>query len=334
MSSKTIKSVALVGLGSIGRRHLRLLKAMRPEIEVILVRSGHGSSWPEETLSKESVSSIDEAIAKSIDAAIISSPAPYHVQQAIQFLKADIPLLIEKPLSHNMDDIQELKDLSDRMRVPIPILVGYVLRHSVDLRCFHEMATKQAVGRAIGVLIECGSYLPDWRPEQDYRMTASAREDLGGGVLLELSHELNYANWLFGPFQSVEATLLNSGALDIDVEDTADLILTSKSGLKISIHLDFCGPDAIRQCTLEGSEGRLAWDGIAHSVRLQNDSGETRFWPFTIERDAMYKEQMRHFLSCIEKGDPPKVTLDDGIAVMTLIEAARRSNREGAVVQL
>lgn len=332
MSSKTIKRVALVGLGSIGRRHLRLLKAMRSEIEVILVRSGHGRSWPEETLSTESVSSIEEAIAIGIDAAIISSPAPYHVQQAMQFIAARIPLLIEKPLSHSMDDIQELKDLSDRIRVPI--MVGYVLRHSMDVCCFHEMATKQAVGRASRVLIECGSYLPSWRPDQDYRMAASARKELGGGVLLELSHELDYANWLFGPFQSVEATLLNSGTLEIDVEDTADLILTSKSGLAISIHMNFCRPDAIRQCTLEGSEGCLAWDGIVHSVRLQHESGETGFWPFTIERDAMFREQLRHFLSCIEEGDLPKVTLDDGIAVMTLIEAARRSNRENAAVQL
>jgi len=332
LSSKTIKRVALVGLGSIGRRHLRLLKAMRPEIEVILVRSGHGRSWPEESLSKESVSSIVEAIAKDIDAVIISSPAPYHVQQAIQFLKAGIPLLIEKPLSHNMDDIQELKDLSDRIRVPI--LVGYVLRHSSDLNYFCERVSENSVGRMIGAKIDCGSYLPDWRPEQDYRMTASAREDLGGGVLLELSHELDYANWLFGPFQNVEATLLNSGTLDIDVEDTADLILTSEFGLTISIHLDYCRPDAIRQCTLEGSEGRLAWDGIAHSVRLEHESGESGFWPFTIERDAMFREQLRHFLSCIEEGNLPKVTLHDGIAVMTLIEAARRSNRENAVVRL
>ena len=332
MSVKTIKSVALVGLGSIGRRHLRLLKALRPEVEVILVRSSHGQSWPEEDLAKESVSSIDEAIEKNIDAAIISSPAPYHVQQAIQFLKAGIPMMIEKPLSHNMDDIQELKDLSDRIRVPI--LVGYVLRHSSDLNYFSERVSEKSVGRMISANIDCGSYLPDWRPEQDYRMTTSARKDLGGGVLLELSHELDYANWLFGPFLSVEATLLNSGTLDIDVEDTADLILTSKSGLTISIHLDFCRPDVIRQCTVEGSEGRLSWDGIGHSVRLQRESGETGVWPFTIERDDKFIEQLSHFLFSIEQGDEPKVTLDDGIAVMTLIEAARRSSRENAVVHL
>ena len=332
MSSKIVKRIALVGLGSIGRRHLRSLKSLRPEIEVILVRSGHGRRWPEEGLAKVSVSSIDEAIAKGIDGAIISSPAPCHIQQAIQFLKVGIPLLVEKPLAHNMDDIGELKGLSDR--IGVPILVGYVLRHSTDLQYFREKLAENMVGRMVGATIECGSYLPDWRPEQDYRMTASARKDLGGGVLLELSHELDYANWLFGPFKSVKAVLLNSGKLDINVEDTADLILTSKSDLTISIHLDFCRPEPIRHCTFEGSEGRLIWDGIGCSVRLQHGNGETGFWPFTTERDANFIQQLRHFLSCVEQGNSPEVTLHDGIAVMTLIEAARKSSLENAVAHL
>lgn len=332
MSSKTVKRLALAGLGSIGRRHLRMLKVLRPDVEVILVRSGHGKNWPELSLSKETVSSIDEAITKGIDAAIISSPAPYHIQQAIHFVKAGIPLLIEKPLSHNMDGIPELKDLSDRMQTPI--LLGYVLRHSTDLCYLGEKLSVNSVGRVIGATINCGSYLPDWRPEQDYRMTASARADLGGGVLLELSHELDYANWLFGPFKSAEATLMNSGALNVDVEDTADLILTCKSGSKISIHLDFCRKDSIRKCIVEGSEGRLTWDGITRRVGLQHESGEISFWPFNNERDAMFRKQLTHFLSCIEQGDVPKVHLDDGIAVMNLIEAARRSSRENVIVQL
>jgi hypothetical protein len=231
-----------------------------------------------------------------------------------------------------MDNVQVMKEISDRME--IPILVGYVLRHSTDLQYFQTMLSENTVGQLLGATIDCGSYLPDWRPEQDYRITASARNDLGGGVMLELSHELDYANWLFGPFQSVDATLLNSGTLDINVEDTANLILTSKSGLTISIHLNFCRPGAVRQCILEGTEGHLLWDGLAHSVRLKDDNGEIRYWAFTEERDAMFREQLLHFLSCVEKGDKPKVSLDDGIAVMTLIEAARRSNLERAVVQL
>lgn len=184
--------------GGIGRRHLRLLKQLRPEIDVILVRSGQGRCWPEDALATASVTSVDEALGMDVDAAIIASPAPFHVSQATEFLRADIPTLIEKPLSHNMDAVQALKGLAEQSRAPV--LVGYVLRYSMAGRCFHEMVKGGRVGKLIAADIECGSYLPDWRPEQDYRTSASARAELGGGVLLELSHELDYANWFLAHF--------------------------------------------------------------------------------------------------------------------------------------
>ena len=325
MRTKTVKKVALIGLGSIGRRHLRLLKTLRPDLEVILVRSGNGKNWPEENLSKETLYSIEEAIEKGIDTAIIASPATYHVEQAIKLLNSYIPTFIEKPLSNNINKIRELKSLASQIQVPV--LVGYVLRHSTDMRCFRKMLSRNSIGKLANVKIECSSYLPDWRPEQDYRLTASACRELGGGVLLELSHELDYANWLFGPFLSVNATLLNSRKLDIDVEDTANLVLTSKSVPHLSIDLSFAQHDSRRQCVVEGSKGRIVWDGINCSVSIEHDSGDIDYWPFSSDRNVMYIEQLEHFLSCVEKGNPPKVSLDEGIAVMNLIDAACRSNQ-------
>ncbi|KAA6183924.1 Gfo/Idh/MocA family oxidoreductase [Thiohalocapsa marina] len=332
MNSRSVRRVALVGLGSIGRRHLRLLKQLRPDIDVILVRSGHGGRWPEEALAAESVTSIDEAMAMGIDAAIIASPAPYHVPQALELLRTGIPLLIEKPLSHNLEGVAELAELAEQRQVPV--LVGYVLRHSPDLRWFHQQLREERVGRLVGVTIDCGSYLPDWRPEQDYRKTASARAELGGGVLLELSHELDYAHWLFGPFDSIDASLTNSGTLGIAVEDTADLMLTTRAGLTVTIHLDFLRREAIRQCIAHGADGDLVWDGVKKTVRLQHVCEESVQWPFELERDAMFRTQLMHFLACIEQDDAPKVTLADGIAALTLVEAARQSQRQGRVINL
>jgi len=329
---KSVNRIALIGLGSIGRRHLRLLKTLRPEIEVILVRSGYGARSPEEILATDSVSSIGHAIAKGIDAAIVSSPAPYHVSQAKKLLSNNIPLLIEKPLSHNMQDVHDLSLLADERNVPI--LVGYVLHYSMDLRYLYELATSGRVGRIFGAYIRCGSFLPDWRPDQDYRTTASARSELGGGVLLELSHELDYANWLFGPFQTIEASLTNSGLLDIDVEDAADMVLGTESGVSVAVHLDFCSKDSVRECVIHGSEGVLRWDGIHKIVSFKRDDGEEEKYAFDAERDAMFRGQLTHFLACIEQGETPRVTLQDGIAALTLVEAAKRSSAEGKVIDL
>lgn len=332
MDVKTVNRIALVGLGSIGKRHLRLLKVIRPEVEVILVRSGYSGRCPEESLSSASVSSIEAAIASGIDGAIISSPAPYHVQQAIQFARAEVPLLIEKPLSHNLLNVRELKNLANLMK--IPILVGYVLRHSEDLIFLSRLLTKKVIGSLTDVSINCSSYLPDWRPNQDYRLTVSAQKDLGGGALLELSHELDYANWLFGPFQSVQAALSSQGVLGIDVEDTADLTLSCSSGLKASIHLDFYQRTSVRQCVITGEKGLLVWDGLTHSVSQELNSGEVSKWSFSSDRDLKFLDQLKVFLSCIEDDAMPRVSLDDGVVVMELIEAARKSNLSGNFVDL
>lgn len=333
MSLQNVKRIAIVGLGSIGRRHLRLLKQMRPEIEVHLVRSGIGRRWPEEVLAKASVTSVDEVLGMDVDAAIISCPAAFHVPQAFKFINAGIPSLIEKPLSHNMVGIQGLKALAVRLQVPI--LVGYVLRYSMGARCFLEMLKDNRVGEPICANVKCGSYLPDWRPEQDYRTTASSQAKLGGGVLLELSHELDYANWFFGPFKNIEAILRSSGTLEIDVEDIAELILCPQSNFPVSIHLDFCSRVATRRCTVYGSEGQLTWDIVENTVHWQPAFGKPQILHLSSgDRDTIYRAQLLHFLNCIEHGEAPKVTLDDGIAALTLVEAARQSHRDRKIIDL
>lgn len=329
---KRVQRLALIGLGSIGRRHLRLLKELRPDIEVILVRSGQGGSWPEEALAVGSVSTIEEAIGLDINAAIISSPAPFHVNQAIQLIDAGIPLLIEKPISNTLDKTDQLKTLAENAGVPV--LIGYVLRYSLALQQFHEMLIGNAVGRVTGVNIDCGSYLPEWRPGQDYRTTSSASPEMGGGVLLELSHELDYANWLFGPFKSVDAIVSNSGILDVQVEDTSDLELISENGLKIIIHLDFVTREPIRQCVVLGADGDLTWNGLNNEVTLHHKSGETKSWAFNCARDDMFRAQLKHFFNCVEKGEIPKVNLTDGIAALKIIEAAKRSEIESKRIEI
>jgi predicted dehydrogenase len=329
---REVRRIAVVGLGSIGRRHLRVLKQLRPEVEVVLVRSGKGARWPEEAMAKTIVTSIDDAITTGIDAAILSTPAPFHLSHAMALTRVGIPLLIEKPLSDTMVGLERLKHLAEQTQAPI--LIGYVLRYSPGARCFYKMVQDRRAGEPLSASIECGSYLPDWRPGQDYRTTPSAQAKLGGGVLLELSHELDYANWFFGPFKNVSAKLENSGEFDIDVEDIAELTLSSRAAISVSLKLDFCRRDPIRRCILTGSDGILTWDGVQEAVSWSPRDRELEQWFFDIERDVIFRTQMIHFLDCIENGDAPFVTLDDGIAAVTLVEAAKKSHHDGKVIEL
>jgi len=330
--SKKIKRIGLIGLGSIGRRHLRLIKELRPDVEVFVVRSGRGLKCIEEALADGIVYAMDQLEGLSIDAAIISSPASYHVDQALKLVGLGIPLLVEKPLSHNLDKTQDLMELTESSQVCA--LVGYVFRHSEDLNYFQKVVTDSQAGPFSEVRIVCSSYLPEWRPGQDYFESVSAKVNLGGGVLLELSHELDYANWLFGPFESIEASIINSGLLQLEVEDTADLKLMSRNGLSVSIHIDFVSKHPVRECMIEGVTGYFHWDGIKCAVGSQSSSGCFKVKEFDDNRDQMYRSQLSHFMACVEQGIQPKVSLDEGIEVLKLIDAAKRSSQEKSVVFL
>jgi hypothetical protein len=325
--------MAIVGLGSIGRRHLRVLKALRPEIEVALVRSGCGTKWPEEDMASFNVRTLGEAVSLGVDAAIIASPAPLHVEQASILVKAGVPVLIEKPLSVSKAGVDELAALSKENN--IKALVGYVLRYSDSLQYFQKMVKSGQVGEPLFVRVECGSYLPNWRPGQDYKKTASAKTELGGGVLLELSHELDYSNTLFGPLECVNAIIKKTGSLGVDVEDFSHMTFLSKSlGCPVMVSIDFCRRDTVRTCSIHGTQGTLFWDGINHKVTWQSGSGMVETETFSIERDEMFCNQIKHFLGCVESEENPRVTIDDAAEVLDLIEAAKRANIGNRVVGL
>jgi predicted dehydrogenase len=320
-----VKKIAIIGLGSIGKKHLKILKKIRPGIEVFLVTSRNNKIFEEKRLIEKKFFSLDKALKMNLDAGIICSPAPFHLNQASKFIKKKVPVLIEKPLSNSLDGIKNFKKLANNSSTKI--LIGYILRFSKSLNFFYNMIKSGEIGHTISVQIKCLSYLPDWRPNQDYLNSVSAKKKLGGGVLLELSHELDYANWLFGPFLNINAKILNTGTFNIDVEDDVKLKLMTKNKYPVSIHLSFSSKKNIRQCTIKSSRGILIWDGIKNSVTWNSNCGTVNNWIFKNENQKMFKSQIEHFLSCIENNENPKVTVNNAIDALKLIHAARRSQK-------
>jgi hypothetical protein len=332
MGVNNIQHISIVGLGSIGRRHLRLLRALRPEIEITLVRSGMGADWPEVELAQRVVRTIQEAIDAGAETAIICSPAAFHSEQALEWVRAAKPLLIEKPLSNSTFRLQQLADLVYSAKVPI--LIGYVLRYDPAAEFFQQQLSKGIHGEPICVRIECGSFLPDWRPEQDYRQSVSARKELGGGALLELSHELDYANWFFGPFCGIQAVLQHSGTLEVDVEDGAEILLETAAGFPVSIHLDFCSRISKRECRVQTTLGELVWDVLKKVVQWTDASGRVTEKLFPEEKGGLFRKQLLHFFDCLQGVSQPMISIDQGIQVMQMIEAARDSNSLGQKIRL
>ena len=327
-----INNIGIVGLGSIGCRHLRLARELRSDLNIVAVRSRKGKKIEEEKLVDSVVYSLEDAIGCGIEAAIIATPAVYHVQQANELMEKGIHVLIEKPLSHSLDNVNKLLRIAKISK--LVGLVGYCLRYDPGALKFNKMLNNQKIGKILNAQVECGSYLPDWRKGMDYRNSVSAKAELGGGVLSELSHELDYIRWFFAEMKSVSANIQNSGTLDINVDDSADMIFESESGFPVSVHLDFNSRNTRRKCIARGANGDLIWDANLNKVIWHTAGGTKENETYQNDGDYIYREQLKHFFDCIGKNKEPVVSIDDGIKVMQIIEAARKSNETGLKVQV
>lgn len=328
-----IQNLAIIGLGSIGRKHLRLSREFRPDLKIILVRSGLGNDVTDEEAADKVVYSIKEAVSLGIQAAIIASPSVNHLQDAKKILNSGVHVLVEKPLSNSMDGVNEVLNIFKKQS-DIVGLTGYCMRYDPSALYFNEMFKNEEIGRVLHAHVECSSYLPEWRSNIDYHNSVSAQKELGGGALLELSHELDYLEWFFGPFKSVTALLHNSGTLGLDVEESTDLILKTVEGYQVSVHLDFNSRIARRKCLVRCSQGNLSWDALKKFVIWQPVNGSKKIKKFTHDSDEMYRIQIKHFFDCMEKNEKPMITFEDGAKSLLIIHAAIESSISGKTIFL
>ncbi len=260
--------------------------------------------------------------------AVVASPAPLHLEHAASLLATGIAVLIEKPLSDSLarhDALAEnLIPYRDRIEV------AYNLRFLSSFQRMQTLLKEQIVGRLYSIHIDLGQYLPDWRPNSDYRKNVSANRNLGGGVLLELSHEFDYVTKLFGRFDRVFCITGQSGALDIDVEDSADILLMGSSGLLAQLHMDFLQRKATRRCKVIGQHGNLLWNLVSNSITLENASGqEILFSETDIDRNAMYLELLRGFINLAQGHARPRITYEEALGVLAMVDAMRQSAETG-----
>ncbi|MDP3651339.1 MAG: Gfo/Idh/MocA family oxidoreductase [Rhodoferax sp.] len=327
--------VLIVGLGSIGKRHLRLARELLPNADIRVLRHQACVAVPE--FADGCFSSLGESIKFLPQIAVIANPATLHVGVAQPLTEAGVHLLVEKPLSASLDGVQRLLE-SCREQKTI-MLAGYNLRFLPSLQRFRSLLNDGIVGRVLSVRCEIGQYLPAWRPDTDYLQSVSAQRKLGGGALLELSHEIDYLRWIFGEVDWVKATLCQQGDLKIDVEDTAHLILgfAAVGGHQLigSVNLDFLRHDTTRLCTAIGEKGSLRWNGLTGAVEYFEFGAKEwhELFRYQHQRDDSYLTEWKHFLHCVHAKETPMISGQDGLRVLQIIEAARHSSDAGGKVK-
>lgn len=323
----------IAGLGSIGRRHLRNLVALG-ETDILLYRTGRGTLPDDELAGYPVESDLQAALAHRPQAVIIANPTALHLQVAIPAAEQGCHLLLEKPVSHNLEGLDEL-----RRAVTAgggQVLVGFQFRFHPGLQAVQALLNQGAVGRPLSARAHWGEYLPGWHLWEDYRQGYSARPDLGGGVVLTLSHPLDYLRSLFGDVQALWAFTSNRSDLNIPVEDTAEIGLRFKNSVLSTVHLDYVQRPPAHHLDIIGERGTIRWDnstGDVHWFSAEDNTWQSIPVPDGFERNQLFLSEMAHFLDVIHGKARPVCTLEDGIRALELALAVHASADKGRLVR-
>ncbi len=330
--------ILVAGFGSAGRRHFRNLLALG-EKDIVLLRSHH-STLPDDELADYPVeTNIDEALEKHRpDAVIIANPTSLHLDVAIPAAQAGCHILLEKPVSDLLERLDLLQTAAQKSGSQI--LVGFQLRHHPTLLKARELIQTESLGTVLTAHANWGEYLPQWHPWEDYREGYAARADLGGGVIVTFTHPLDFLRFMLGEVEALWSFSGHVSALEVDVEDVAEIGLKFTSGVVGGVHLNYFQYPTVHNFEIVGTQGTLRWgntDGILHFYKMPVPFGsysdrppapviETFAPPEGFERNNLFVAEMRHFIEIARGEAEPLCTLEDGIQALGLALAARRSD--------
>ncbi len=336
----------IAGLGSIGRRHFRNLIALG-EKEIVLLRTRKGT-LPEDELAGYPVETdFQEALKKHRpDAVIVANPTSMHLEVAIPAAEAGCHILVEKPVSHSLERLDVLQQTAEKSGSKI--LVGFQFRYHPTLNKARELIRSNALGRLLTVHAHWGEYLPQWHPWEDYRQSYAARADLGGGVIVTLTHPLDYLRYLLGEVESLYSFNGHISSLEVDVEDVAEIGLKFTNGAVGGVHVNYFQRPPVHRLEIAGTNATLRWDnadGILHFFKMPASFGsfsdqplppivESFSPPEGFERNQLFIAQTRHFIEVVREEAEPVCRLEDGVMALRLALAAYESQESNCVVRM
>jgi predicted dehydrogenase len=314
------QKILVIGAGSIGRRHAANLKSLGIEVSIFDIFEGTREFCREQGYGLET--NLKRSLNSGVyDAALVCTPNHLHVPISQEVADAGVPLFVEKPLSHTLSGVEDL--LATQKQKDLIGMAGFNLRFEPGLQYIKQRLDPARVAFAH---VEFGSYLPGWRPGTDYTKGYSANKSMGGGIILDDVHEIDYACWLFGYPDSVLSTLGTYGNLDIDVEDVAEMHLHYPDKI-VTIHSDYLQRRYTRICKICFRDGySTEWVFGDHVTECTEAGDNTYSYGDRFKANDMYLEEMRYFLSCIENGTPPESTLENAAKILKIALTAKGDN--------
>ncbi|MEI9936914.1 MAG: Gfo/Idh/MocA family oxidoreductase [Pseudomonadota bacterium] len=343
---QAIRRCLFVGLGGIGQRHLRNLRALLGDsVEVAAYRVRRERRTLDDNL--EVVPGVDleqkygvsvcsdltQALASRPDVVFITNPSSLHVPVALEAARQGCHLFIEKPLSHSLAQVAELTALCEAQK--LVTCVAYQLRYHPGFVRLRELLDAEAVGKLLSARAEVGEYLPGFHPYEDYRRMYASKAALGGGVTLSQIHEIDYLCALFGAPRRVFSMGGHVSSLEIDVDDVAVSLLefarADGSPLFVELHQDFVQRPAQRSVTVLGERGKLTWSLSGRYFEHCDESGKSleRHSYAEFSRNQAFLDELANFFGCVIRGEPCRPSLRDGALSLEVAVALLASQHEG-----
>lgn len=321
----------MVGGGSVGKRHGGNFRSLGCEVDCFDPRADRRSEFANE-VGGGAVEDFDQALASGrYIAAVIGSPTSFHVGHVRAAQRHGLPVLVEKPLSIRLQDASELL----REKTIAPVLVGYTWRWWRALQSARDHILAGRIGRPLYVHFDLSAHLADWHPWERYQDFFMAKKALGGGALLDESHWIDLAIWIFGMPSTVQSSVDRISDLEIETDDNVDATLFYPEGLRVVLHLDLYGRPHRRRMLASGTKGTLTWSDSPNEVVVASDAaGEGERFAYPGERNDMFMALATHFMEVVARKAQPSCTLNDGYNVMAVIEAIRASEAAGRRVRI
>lgn len=316
--------VLVVGYGSIGRRHVGNL-VNHDAVEKIIVYSKikehiGGADEKDITMINAAETNLPVAVEQcNPDFAIIANETYKHMDTAITLAQEGVHLFIEKPLSHNLERMDALKEIIRKKN--LQVFIAYNLRFLPAIEYLREQIRGGELGDLYFAQIEAGQYLPSWRPDTDYAVCYSADEKKGGGVALDLSHEVDYMRYLFGAPQSWKTNKSKASDLEINAEDMFAGIYCYPKGFICHVHMDYLQQKQKRAIRVVGSKGQIYCDLVEKYIDVQTSGQNARLTEDNLFNiSETYKTELGHFIAVLGSDSPVAISFDDGIKTLKLLE--------------
>ena len=330
-----MKKILIVGCGSIGKRHAE--NASRISQTAVFDVNTQAASATARSLKIPFFQTLEEGLSWRPDGVVIATPNHTHIKIAHYVVAFGADVLIEKPLSYSLNDVGHF--LEEAEKKGCRVIVACNMRFHPAIKSVHSHLSK--IGRPYFARAHYGNYLPDMRPGVDYRKLYCAHRTMGGGVIFDAIHEIDYLMWFFGQVETVLCKANRLSSLDIDVEDYASINLCFTSGMCAELHLDYLQRAKRRGVEIVGSEGTIIWNSDGKfpeqcSVKLYTpDNGwQVIYAEKALDANEMYLELMQKFILALESSYIELLNGRQAAEELDVVFAAKKSAAEGRLISL